>query len=214
MLMNVLDVILIVLVLLNFYCLGATRLNALITAVGIQGVLLGLLPLVVDQALRAELIVSAVLASSIKGFLFPYLLFRAMREAEIRREVEPIIGFVCTLLLGAIGTAAAIVLSRSLPLVDEFARSLLVPAALSMILSGFLLLVSRKKAITQVVGYLILENGIFLFGLTLVSAFPFVVELGMLLDLFVAVFVMGIILHHIQRTFSSLDTTHLTALRG
>ena len=87
------------------------------------------------------------------------------------------------------------------------------PASLATVLTGFLVLTTRRKAITQVVGYLVLENGIFIFGLLLVEAMPFLVEIGVLLDLFVGVFVMGIIIDHINREFSSLDTEHLTSLR-
>ena len=65
----------------------------------------------------------------------------------------------------------------------------------------------------QVLGYLILENGIFLFGLLLLEATPFLVEVGILLDLFTGVFVMGIIIHHISREFSSTSTEHLTELK-
>jgi hydrogenase-4 component E len=64
-----------------------------------------------------------------------------------------------------------------------------------------------------VVGYLILENGVFIMGLTLINAMPFLVEIGVLLDLLVAIFVMGIIINHIQREFASLDTTHLSQLK-
>ncbi|HEX7499474.1 MAG TPA: hypothetical protein VF524_04130, partial [Polyangia bacterium] len=74
-------------------------------------------------------------------------------------------------------------------------------------------LIDRRKAINQVVGYLVLENGIYIMGLTLLHAMPFMVEMGVLLDLFVGIFVMGIILNHIRREFSSLDTAHLSALK-
>jgi hydrogenase-4 component E len=96
---------------------------------------------------------------------------------------------------------------------EQHAGILTVPASLATVLTGFLVLTTRRKAITQVVGYLTLENGIFVFGLTLAEAIPFLVEIGVLLDLFVAVFVMGIIMDHIQREFSSLSTEHLTSLR-
>jgi hydrogenase-4 component E len=74
-------------------------------------------------------------------------------------------------------------------------------------------LTTRRKAIMQVLGYLLLENGIFLFGLLLLEALPFLVEVGVLLDLFTGVFVMGIIIHHISREFASISTEHLTELK-
>ena len=75
------------------------------------------------------------------------------------------------------------------------------------------MLTTRKKAIMQVLGYLMLENGIYLFGLLLLQAMPLLVEIGVLLDVFTGVFVMGIIIHHISREFSSISTEHLTELK-
>jgi hydrogenase-4 component E len=100
-----------------------------------------------------------------------------------------------------------------LPLVHGQENSLLVPASLATVLTGCIFLTSRMKAVSQVVGYLILENGIFIFGLLMLEAMPFMVEMGLLLDLFVCIFVSGIILNHIKDTFDSLDTRVLTALK-
>ena len=90
---------------------------------------------------------------------------------------------------------------------------MLVPAALANVLLGFLLLVARRQAITQVVGYLVLENGVFVFGLGLAPHQPIVVELSALLDLLVGVFIMGVAIHHISETFDHMDTTALVSLR-
>ena len=87
------------------------------------------------------------------------------------------------------------------------------PGAFATVVSGFLLLMGRTKAISQVCGYLILENGIYLFGLLLIRSTPLIVEAGILLDLTVAVFVIGIIVDRIQREFDTLDTRKLTSLR-
>jgi hydrogenase-4 component E len=80
-------------------------------------------------------------------------------------------------------------------------------------MTGFLMLTTRKKAISQVIGYLVMENGIFIFGLLLTEAMPVMVEAGVLLDLMVGIFVMGIVINHISREFSSLDTSRLTTLK-
>jgi hydrogenase-4 component E len=79
--------------------------------------------------------------------------------------------------------------------------------------AGFLLLITRRKAITQVVGYLMLENGIFIIGVLLSEALPLMVEAGVLLDLLVGIFVMGIVLNQINREFSTLNTERLSALK-
>jgi hydrogenase-4 component E len=159
-------------------------------------------------------IAAVALATAIgKGVVIPGLLHRAMRAAHIDREVEPFIGFVPSLLLGAGGTIAAVAVARALPLMPEHARSLLVPGALASMLTGLVLLIGRVKAISQVCGYLIFENGIYLFGLLLIASTPLLVEAGVLLDLTVGIFVIGIIVDRIQRAFDSLDTRKLTALR-
>jgi hydrogenase-4 component E len=150
---------------------------------------------------------------AVKGFFIPNLLSRAMRSANIDREIEPFIGYVPSLLLGAAGTIAAVAGARALPLLPEHAGTLFVPGALACVFTGFVLLVGRAKAIAQVCGYLILENGIYLFGLLLINSTPLLVESGILLDLTVGVFVIGIIVDRIQRAFDSLDTRKLTVLR-
>jgi hydrogenase-4 component E len=161
--------------------------------------------------LRTSII--AAIAVAIKGVLIPGMLRRALRDVAIRREIEPLVSYVTSLLLGALATGAAVLFAGALPLAAEHVGSLLVPASLATVLTGFVILTTRRKAITQVVGYLVLENGIFTMGLTLHDAMPFMVEIGVLLDLLVAVFVIGIVINHISREFASLDTSRLDSLK-
>lgn len=198
---------------LNLLALGSNRLPSLIRAVSLQGMVLGAMPLLMESKLdwRVGLVALATVVG--KGVVIPTLLRRAMRAANIDRELEPFIGFVPSLLLGAGGTIAAVALAQALPLLPEHTGLLLVPGAIASVLSGFILLIGRAKAISQVCGYLILENGIYLFGLLLIHATPLLVESGILLDLTVGVFVIGIIVDRIQRAFDSLDTRKLTTLR-
>jgi hydrogenase-4 component E len=197
---------------LNLLALGSSRLPSLIRIMSLQGVVLGVMPLLLeDFNWQVGLIAVATMAG--KGLIIPTLLHRAMRAANIEREVDPFIGFVPSLLLGAGGTIGAVALARALPLLPEHAGSLLVPGALASVMTGFILLIGRAKAIAQVCGYLILENGIYLFGLLLIHSTKVLVEAGVLLDLTVGVFVIGIIVDRIQRAFDSLDTRKLTALR-
>ena len=198
---------------LNLVALGSSRLPSVIRAMAVQGVILGLLPLVIEPTFGWLVALVAGVTMAVKGFVIPTLLRRAMRTANIEREIEPFIGFVPSLLLGAAGTIAAVAATRALPLLPEHAGTLVVPGALASIFTGFVLLVGRVKAISQVCGYLILENGIYLFGLLLIHSIPLLVESGILLDLTVAVFVIGIIVDRIQRAFDSLDTRKLTTLR-
>ena len=199
---------------LNLIALDSSRLPMLIRAMSVQGVLLGVMPLLMEsERLDWRIVLVALATMAGKGVLIPGLLRRAMRAANIEREIEPFIGFVPSLLLGALGTITAVALARALPLLPEHAGTLLVPGSLAAILTGFILLIGRTKAISQVCGYLILENGIYLFGLVLIHSTPLLVESGILLDVTVGVFIIGIIVDRIQRAFDSLDTRKLTTLR-
>jgi hydrogenase-4 component E len=202
----VVDPLFVVLLLVNFFLLGTSRLRALINGSAAQGALLAFLVLSVHGEITWQALAIALATVALKSAVIPSMLSRAMRDAAIHREVEPVIGFVPSLLLGSLGTGLSLVFARTLPLAPEHLGSLLVPASLATAFTGFLLLATRRKAIAQVVGYLALENGVFVMGLTLVEAMPLLVEIGVLLDLVVAIFVMGIIIEHISREFSSIDT--------
>ncbi len=205
------DSILILVLLTNFFILGTANLGSAIRAVAVQGILLGVLPLFVESHLTFRLVIVVVATAAIKGGVIPGLLMKALRDVHIRHEIEPYLGFVPTLVLCAIGTALALLFADVLPLAASDRTALFVPTSLATLLSGFLGLTTRRKAISQVTGYLVLENGIYVFGLLLYQSM--LVEVGILLDLVVGIFVMGIVLNHIQREFSSLDTERLSRLR-
>jgi len=212
--MPAIDVILVLVILLNFLVLGSSRLGASIRAVALQGVLLGTLPLLLPHGgWTMHVFALAAGMLGLKGVLFPRLLFRAIRETSMRREMEPLIGFTASLLAGAMVTVVAFLLASRLPPLPAMASPLLVPSALATILLSLVVLVSRTKALTQVLGYLMLENGIFMFGLALLHEMPFLIELGVLLDLFVGVFVMGIVVYHINREFDHIDSYQLATLK-
>ncbi|MBN1270280.1 MAG: hydrogenase [Kiritimatiellae bacterium] len=201
------DLILIGLALSNLVLVGSSRIGVCIRMVALQGILLGLLPLASHHWLLAAA------SMAIKGAAFPWLLFRAMREANVRREVEPYVGFSASLLIGVAALGVSSWLATRLPPSNPATSSLVLPVALFTMLTGLFLIVGRRQALTQVIGYLALENGVFAFGLGLVREAPLVVEMGILLDIFVAVFVMGIAIFHISRAFDQIDTDQLTALK-
>jgi hydrogenase-4 component E len=208
-----LNAVLVIVIVMNLFALGTSRLHALIRIVAAQGILLGAIPFLVSGHVTIPGIIAAVAAVAIKGMVIPAIMMRALRDAAIKREVEPLIGLLPSIILGALGTAFALLFTSQLPLTEAHQASLIVPASFATVFVGFIFLTTRFKALSQVVGYLILENGIFIFGMLLVEAIPFAVEMGMLLDLFVGVFVISIIINHINRAFSSLDTRQLTSLK-
>ncbi len=211
---RLIDLVLALVLAANFRILGTSRLGVCIRAVAAQGVLLAALPLLLHPEWRGRTLAIALAAAAVKGAVVPAMLFRALAAARIRRAIEPFIGLVPSVLACAAATAGAMLLAAKLPLAPEHGGALVVPASLATLFSGFLVLTTRRKAITQVVGYIVLENGVFIFGMLLLDAMPFMVEVGVLLDVFVAVFVMGIVVDHIRNEFSSLDTEQLSALKG
>ena len=144
--------------------------------------------------------------------MLPLLLIRAMREADTVREIEPLISYNLSIVIAAFGLGLSLWLGQHLRLPMQPASSLFVPAAFFTIIVGFLMIVSRRKAITQVIGYLTLENGVYAFGTALTLQLPVLVELGILLDVFVGVFVMGIAIFHISRQFDHIDVDRLASL--
>lgn len=197
----------------NFALVATSRVNKAIQLAVVQGVLLGLIPLAMGLGRHIHILFMVVAAIVVKSWFIPFLLRRALQKVHIYREVDPYIGYTVSLMLCALGTGLSLVLAHMLPLKAGSKDILLVPAALSTLFTGFLILVSRRKALTQVVGYLVLENGIYLFGLLLLEDMPILVETGILLDLFVGVFVMGIVINHISTAFDSTDTRHLAELK-
>ena len=212
------DFLLAALIVAALYMVATSRLVACVRASALQGVILALLPLALEWAdgprpASLHIVVLVIGALSIKAIVIPRLLLRSMREAGVRREVEPMVSLHASILAaaGLVGLAFWLATTMQLPFV--VAARLLVPAAVANVLLGFLLVVARRQAITQVVGYLALENGVFVFGLGLARQQPVVVELSLLLDVLVGVFVMGIAINHISQTFDHVDTGALASLR-
>lgn len=205
------QLLLFLVVLTNFTVLGMSRLSACIRAIALQGLLLGALPLALF-GWHAHSVILAIGTIIVKGVALPTFLRWAIREAKVRREVEPRIGYMASVLLGTVALALAFAVSDVLPAGPRVV-DLLIPTALVTVMIGLTLLVTRTKAVTQVVGYLMLENGIYLFGLTQLERVPFLVEIGVLLDVFVGVFIMGIVVFHINREFDSISAARLTDLR-
>jgi hydrogenase-4 component E len=206
------ELLLLCVVLTNFWVLGTTRLSSTIRATAIQGALLALLPITMHPGWSLHMLGLAGGTFLVKAILLPTFLSWAIREAAVRREIEPLIGFSTSLALGAVAVALSFGIAQRIPL-PESATELLIPVALSTVIVGLLVLTTRNKALTQVVGYLVLENGIYVFGLSQAERVPFLVELGVLLDIFVGIFIMGIVVFHINRAFDSLDSTRLSELK-
>ena len=208
------DMVLIAVLLTSLGMLGTSRLRVCIRLAAAQGLALGLLPLLSwHESLTVRVVLFALGSMALKGVLFPWLLNRGMREAEVSREVEPYVGYGLSMLAGVAALAGMLWLGSRLPLPLATASPYVVPMSLDLTLVGLFLIVARRKALNQVLGYIVLENGVYLFGVSLALEVPFLVELGVFLDVFVAVFIMGIMLFHINREFDHIDADRLSALK-
>jgi hydrogenase-4 component E len=208
------DFLLMLIILLSLAALAATRVGVSIRIVAIQGVALGAL-LVVSQTheMSLRLIVFAAVNIALKGFLMPWLLNRSIRETHTRQEAQPYVGFMPSLILGAAAIGLGFGIGNALSLPEEGISPLVAPVSLATVFIGLLLLVTRRVAATQVVAYLVLENGIFVFSLALAAPQPAIVEMGVLLDVFVGVFIMGITIFQINREFDHIDVGRLRELQ-
>jgi len=201
-------------ILTNFALLASTRVGASIRWLAIQGLLIGAMPLFLHagaSSLRLWLVVVTNLV--MKGIVFPALLLRLRARTGFHREVEPFVGLSGSLLFGLAALGFSMWLAARVNGVMAGRPFIVLDAALFLILTGLFLIITRRKAVMQVLGYVVLENGIFVFGLSTVVDTPVLVELGVLLDAFVAVFVMGIAIFQINREFSDIDVGRLNALR-
>lgn len=207
------DMLLLLVLLANFAVLAASRLTFTIRAAAAQGILLGLLPLAIHSPWSADSLVFAAGTVAVKGVLLPGFLLWAMREAAVRREIEPSLGPLGSIAAGVLAVGLAVALGAHLPLTGAGAPALLVAVSFATLMAGFIVLTTRQKAMTQVVGYLLLENGVYIFGLALSGRVPLLVEMGVLLDLVVGVFIMGLVVFHMNRELESLDSARLSELR-
>lgn len=212
------DALLLVVVVLDLAILASSRLTTCIRTAALQGVLLAELPVALSWegsgSVPGHVLALGLGLLLLKAFAIPWLLLRALREADVRHEVEPFVSLHVSTLLGTALVGISFWLATVLILPRPAPSAALVPAALSTLLIGFLVLVSRRQAITQVIGYLMLENGVFIFGQTLINDMPVAAELAILLDLLVGVFVMGIAIYHISREFDHIDVERLMSLKG
>ncbi|GAB6039057.1 hydrogenase [Fundidesulfovibrio butyratiphilus] len=193
--------------------LASSRLDACLRIAAFQGVMVSLLPLSPQVHLDIHVLAVCAVSLLVKALAFPVLIGRTLRRVKVRLEVEPYLGYPVVVLLGVAGLMGALWLSTQTGFGLPVEARQPVAAGFFLVWTGLLVIVSRKKAISQVIGYLIAENGIFVLSCALNPAGSLAVELCILLDVLVAIFVMGIAIHHINRQFDSIDTERFCSIR-
>jgi len=211
---DIVNAITVLIVITNFLLLAAGWLRASVRIVAVQGLALGLLPLFVHQGgLTLRLAIISILVITLKGIVFPRLLMRSIRELSTVRRVTYYVGPMASLLIGILVLGSSLWWGYVLPLPEETEYRLAIPMVFFTIVTGLFLLVSRRQALMQIIGYLALENGIYAFGVFFAQSESMLIEIGILLDVFVGVFIMGIMVFHISREFDSIEAGQLSTLK-
>ncbi len=215
--MTVADILMALLLLSILLSLASNRLMELVKIMAFQGIVVSIMPLALENGHEMGAVSLAFLFSMllIKGCAMPLALYFAIKKVSNLREVEPYIGYHASIFIGLILVMVAGFVSYRLAPYMPPTHGMLLPTGLTTIGAGFFLMMSRHKAITQVIGYLMLENGIYLIGTALASEThsQYMLEFGVLLDLLAGVMIMGIILYRISRTFDDMDTGLLESLK-
>ena len=211
------DILMALLLLSVMLSLASNRLTELVKIMAFQGTIVSILPLALENGHELGVLSLLFLASMllIKGIVMPMALYIAIKKVVNLRELEPYIGYNASIYIGLLLIMIAGFISQRLAPYMPPTHGMLLPVGLTTIGAGFFLMMSRHKAITQVIGYLMLENGIYLMGTALASEThsQYMLEFGVLLDLLAGVMIMGIILYRISHEFDDMDTGLLESLK-
>lgn len=207
------DTLLSLVLLSVLFSFGSSRLPGLIMVVGFQGIVASIVPFFIGHEMTAGGIAFTLVTLAIRGIIIPMSIYIVIKKVAIRREVEPIIGYHASILCGLGLIVAATYISHQLkiPTISEF--TLLFPTAIALLVTGMFLLMARRNAIAMVLGYIMMENGIYLVGTTFSVRARHIVEFGILLDVLAGVMIMAIILQNIKQTFDDVDTALLRTLK-
>jgi len=207
------EILILFILLSDLLLLASSRILLCIRTLALQGILLSLLPFLIEKEdLELHRLLLGLLALILRGIVFPLMIKRTVLKVGVKREVEPFIGFTASLFLGVLAFVGCFILDDKLALPISADHRFLLPVAFFTIFTGLFLIITRKKALTQVIGYLVLENGISTFGISTLAKDPWFLEVGILLDLLVGVFIMGIIVFHINNEFDHIDSHQLSML--
>jgi hydrogenase-4 component E len=181
----------------------------------LQSLLLAGIAAVVGYAYSAwHIYVFALLTILGKVIFLPWLLQRLVRQIKIEQEVRPFVNMPASMLICGALTVLAYVVARPITSLERLGSNTLA-VAIALLLTGIFLMFNRRKAITQVLALLTVENGVMLTAIALTTyGMPLVVELGIFFDVMVAVMVLGILVYRIRESFASMDTSKLNQLKG
>ena len=210
---NPVDAILSLVLLSCLFSFGSSRLPGLIKVLAFQGVVVSIVPLFIGHDMTGGGILFTMVTLIIRGIVIPLCIFLAIKKVAIHREVEPIVGYHASMLAGLGLIVAATFVSHKFNVPSISASALLLPTAITVLVAGMFLMMARRNAIAMVLGYIMMENGIYLVGTTFSVRARHIVEFGILLDVLAGVMIMAVILQNIKKTFDDVDTALLRTLK-
>lgn len=200
-------------VLSNLYIVSSSRLTFQIKGVAAQGLLLSLLPpLLLVSANRTHTIILVVIGVVIKAVVMPQYLFKTIRDVKVEREVNPLIGYSFSMMYGIITTAFSFYVIQRIDSLPKTFSPFHLSAAIAMAFIGIYIIIARRNVVSQIIGYLVLENAGFTLGFSIAAAQPFFVEMGVLLDLLVGIIIMTMAVNHIYLEHNSMSVETLDRL--
>ncbi len=200
--------------LLSFAMLAQRRILSLIDLFAMQGLALSASTFVVAWGTgQTHLYWSAGLTLALKVGLLPWLLYRLIRQLDVRWEFEGLINIPTTMLIGIVLVVFAFNLALPISQLASTVTRATLGIALASVMLSFLMMITRRKAIPQVIGFLSMENGLFFAATSATYGMPMVVELGIALDVLVGMLILGVFFFQIREQFDSLDLKHLEKLR-
>ena len=211
---QIINVFAAVLLLVSFAMLGQRRILSLIDLFATQGFVLCLSTAFVAWATgQTHLYWSAGLTFALKVLLLPWILHRLIRRLNVKWDVETLINIPTTMLVGLVLVILAFNLAQPVSEVAGTVTRGTLGIALAAVLLAFLMMITRSKAVPQVIGFLAMENSLFFAATAATYGMPMVVELGIALDVLVGVVILGVFFFQIRERFDSLDIHHLEKLK-
>ncbi len=212
--LQVINLLAALLLLISFAMLSQRRIVGLITLFAWQGAALSASTAIVAWSTgQHHLYYSAALTLALKVIAMPWFFYRLVKKLDVDRDVEPMINIPTTMLIGIVLVIFAFNLAMPISQMSGTVMRSTLGIAMATVLLAFLMMITRSKAIPQVIGFLAMENGLFFAATSATYGMPLVVEMGVALDVLVGVFVLGIFFFQIRETFDSLDLKHMEKLK-
>jgi len=197
-----------------FGMLVQRRMYGLVHLFAWQGLFLSINTAVVGfVAERHHLYISSLLTLALKVILLPYILHVLIRRLKVHKEVEVVVNIPLTMLMGIAIVIFSYYLTAPVRELSTLVTRSTLAVALATVMLGLLMMITRKNAVTQIIGFLAMENGLFFAATSATYGMPLVVELGVALDILIAAFIFGIFFFHIHTTFDSLDVDQMARLK-